>query len=299
VKLRTWIGTAGVIALVGMTACAPPIELQLDPESKVFFETARLVMTGEEEDIFRHLPDAESRKEFMADFWAKRDPDPTSVTNEFKEEFEKRIEYANKHFNEGRRGMNTDRGRIYIYLGPPEKTEYYPLAQDDFGSGADLWWIYYRYDLGIEFRDTRNTNSFEMVQVLGNLMQAMEEAKLGAVFQNQGAAGRYLDFDASYNASRREIVVSIPVKKLNFKEEEGLLKAAFDFEFFLYKTGGAKKEKFTASQSFSGKPEDVEKSRAMIFSFPYDLPPGKTYVDIILIGKDGLGKSRKIFTLKN
>jgi GWxTD domain-containing protein len=296
-KLKAFFWTAGLIVL-GMTACGPPIELQLDPESKAFFETARLVMTGEEEDIFRHLPDAESRKEFMTDFWAKRNPDPTSETNEFKVEFEKRIEYADRRFNEGRRGMNTDRGRIYIYLGPPEKTEYYPLAeQDDYGSGADLWWIYYRYDLGIEFRDTRNMNSFEMVQVLGNLLQAIDEAKLGAVIQ--GSAGRYLDFDATYNASRREIEVAVPVKKVNFKKEGDLLKAAFDFEFFLYKSGQAKKEKFTASQSFSGKPEDVEKSRAMVFAFPYDLPPGKTYVDIILIGKDGLGKARKIFTLKN
>jgi GWxTD domain-containing protein len=235
----------------------------------------------------------------MADFWSKRDPDPTTDANEFKEEFERRIEYANKHFNEGRRGMNTDRGRIYIYLGPPEKTDYYALVQDDQGSGPDLWWIYYTYDLGIEFRDARNTNSFQMVQVLGNLMQAMEEAKLGAVFQNQGNSERYIDFLARYDAARRELAVTIPARKLNFKEEEGLLKADFDFEFYLYKPGGAKKEKFTASRSFAGKPEELEKSKAVFFSFPYELPPGKTYVDIILVGRGGLGKSRKIFTLKN
>ena len=90
-KLRAWVWTAGLIVL-GMTACAPPFELQLDPEGKAFFETARLVMTSEEEDIFRHLPDTESRREFMVDFWAKRNPDPASETNEFKEEFEKRID---------------------------------------------------------------------------------------------------------------------------------------------------------------------------------------------------------------
>jgi hypothetical protein len=197
--------------------------------------------------------------------------------------------------------MNTDRGRIYIYLGPPDKTEYYPMTQDDYGNpgGAELWWVYYRYDLGLEFRDTRKTNSYEMIQVLGNLLLAMDEAKLGAVIQNVGTAGRYLDFEASYDASRREIIVKIPVKKLNFKEEAGLVMAAFDFEFFLYRLGGAKKEKFTASKSFSARAEEVGKSRAMVFSFPYDLPPGKTYVDVILIGKDGMGKARKIFTLKN
>jgi GWxTD domain-containing protein len=298
-KLRSSIWIAGAIVL-GMAACAPSFEIQLDPESSAFFENARLVMTGEEEDIFRHLPDEASRREFVVDFWAKRNPDPTAATNEFKVEFEKRIDYANKHFNEGRKGMNTDRGRIYIYLGPPEKTEYSPLAdQTDLGSGPALWWIYYKYDLGVEFRDVRNMNSYEMVQVLGNLMQAMEEAKLGAVVQSQGPVGRYLDFEASYDASRREIVVKIPVKNLNFKEEAGLLKAAFDFEFYLYKSGAAKAGKFNVSESFSGKPEEVTKNRAVVFSFPYELPPGKTYVDIIVLGKDGLGKARKIFTLKN
>jgi len=292
------IVAAGAVALT-LVACAPPIDLQLDPESRAFYQTARLVMTDEEMDIFRHLPDAESRREFMTDFWAKRDPDPISEGNEFKEEFERRIEYANRHFNEGRHGMDTDRGRVYIYLGPPDKTDYYAVSESGTDSGPDLWWIYYRHDLAIEFRDPKNINSFQMVLVEGNLMQAIAEAKLGAIIQDIGTAGRFIDFTARYDAPRRELALTIPARKLSFKEEEGLIKASFDFEFFLYKPAGAKMEKSTASKSFAGKPEELEKAKAMSFTFPLELPPGKTYIDIIVVGKDGLGKSRKIFTLKN
>jgi GWxTD domain-containing protein len=292
------IVAAGAIALA-LSACAPPLDLQLDPDSRAFYQTARLVMTDEEEDIFRHLPDADSRREFMADFWVKRNPDPTSQNNEFKEEFERRIEYANRRFNEGRRGMDTDRGRIYIYLGPPEKTDFFATGAGGGGSGPELWWIYYSHDLAIQFLDERNTNSYQMVQVLGNLLQAITEAKLGAVIQDVGTAGRFIDFTALYDPVRRELALTIPAKKLSFKEEDGLIKAAFDFEFFLYKPAGAKMEKSTASKSYSGKPGELEKARAMTFTFPLELPPGKTYADIIVIGRDGMGKSRKIFTLKN
>jgi GWxTD domain-containing protein len=285
--------------VLGAAACTAAPELKLDPESRDFYETARLVMTGEESDIFSQLPDAESRKEFIADFWAKRDPDPTTEANEFKEEFEKRIDYANKHFNEGRRGLNTDRGRIYIYLGPPEKTDYYSMVQDELGNGPVLWWIYYTYDLGIEFRDARNTGAFQMVQVQGSLLQAIETAKLGDIVQTESGAGRLLNFEASYDKSKREIVVAVATKKLNFKEEENLLKADFDFEFFVYKSGSAKKEKFVASKAFRGKAEEVEKTKALIFTFPYDFPPGKSFLDVIVLGRDGLGKSRRIFTIRN
>ncbi len=63
----------------------------LDPESKKFYETANMIMSREEVKIFKRLPDPESRKEFIADFWAKRDPNPDNDVNEFKAEFENRI----------------------------------------------------------------------------------------------------------------------------------------------------------------------------------------------------------------
>ena len=51
-------------------------KLKLDPESEKFFRTARLIMTKEENKIFQRLPDISSRKEFIEDFWLKRDPRP-------------------------------------------------------------------------------------------------------------------------------------------------------------------------------------------------------------------------------
>jgi GWxTD domain-containing protein len=112
------------ILVLGLVSCSGSEQkITLDPESRDFYTYAQLIMTKVEKNIFNHLPDKEARKEFMADFWVKRDPDPDTKENEFKDEFYRRIEYANKRFREGTPGWKTDRGRIYIYLGPPDKFE--------------------------------------------------------------------------------------------------------------------------------------------------------------------------------
>jgi GWxTD domain-containing protein len=269
----------------------------LDPESRDFYDTARLVMTPEEKDIFRHLPDQAARKEFIADFWAKRDPDPTTETNEFKQEFEDRIEYANKHFNEGRHGIDTDRGRIYMYLGPPERTESFPFTDNPVARDI-LWWIYYKYELGIEFVDPNGSGTYTINEIDGDLLGAIEMAKLGTYAPSHGGSTGYVNFELDYDTTKKEFVLAIPVKKLSFKESEGKLSASFDFEFFIYAERGTAKEKFTESRTLSESPEDLEKKKFISFTFPYDLKRGQNYVDVVLIGKDGLGKFRKIFPFR-
>ena len=108
------------ILALSLGCCGTRERVTLDPESKNFYDYTRLIMTKQEKEIFLLLPDKESRMEFIQDFWDKRDPDPQTEENEFQEEFYQRIEYVNKRFREGIPGWKTDRGRIYIYLGPPD-----------------------------------------------------------------------------------------------------------------------------------------------------------------------------------
>jgi GWxTD domain-containing protein len=296
---RFFPALAAAAVLLGAAACSSLPRTALDPAARDFYETARLVMTGEEDDIFQHLPDAESRREFISDFWSKRDPDPETESNEFREEFERRIEYADKHFKEGRRGMNTDRGRIYVYLGPPEFTDFYPAYRDETGMGPILLWVYYSYDLAIQFNDPKGLSAYTMTDVEGNLMQAIQDAKLGAIAQSAGSLGRFLKFDLTYDKSKKSIDVKLPLKRINFKEEAGMLKADFEFSFYIYTPGAASKEKFTETRTIEGKPEDLERMKEVAFIFPHELPAGKLYIDAVVIDKSGPGKSRRIFTVRN
>jgi GWxTD domain-containing protein len=280
-------------AVLAISACGPGLNVQLDPESRDFYESARLIMTDSEQAIFTHLPDVEARKEFIQEFWDKRDPDPSTEVNEAKQEFQRRLEYVNQRFREGRRGINTDRGRIYLFLGPPEMTEEYPFLAG--GAGGELLWVYYQYELGIYFVDSNGTGSYAISTIMGNLFEAIEMAKLGKTFTERGTPSKFMNFDLDYDKDRHELRLTIPAKKLSFKDEDGALTADFDITFYIYKEGAAKKEMFVDTKRFTGKAEDLEKSPEIAFTFSRELPLGKIYVDVVVDGKEANGKSRKIF----
>ncbi len=84
------------------------------------------IITEEEKNVFKHLQTDEEREKFIEQFWARRNPDPRNPYNEFKEEHDRRIAYANERFASGIPGWKTDRGRIYIMYGQPAEIESHP-----------------------------------------------------------------------------------------------------------------------------------------------------------------------------
>jgi len=86
------------------------------------------VITDEERKAFKKLATDEERERFIEEFWRRRDPDPDTEENEFKEEYYERIAYANEHFASGIPGWKTDRGRIWIMYGKPDERETHPMG---------------------------------------------------------------------------------------------------------------------------------------------------------------------------
>lgn len=82
----------------------------------------QFIMTPEEKAQWNAVKsDAEADK-FIALFWARRDPTPNTPRNEFRDEFERRVQFADKNFEGPRqRGSLSDRGRILILFGAPSK----------------------------------------------------------------------------------------------------------------------------------------------------------------------------------
>lgn len=296
--MKNIIRTSVLLLIFVSLNCHLGPRIKLDPASKDFYETARLIMTKEEKEIFNHLPHKKSRQEFIQDFWAKRDPDPDTEENEFKDEFFRRIEYANSHFKEGIPGWKTDRGRIYIYLGAPDKVEERPFLNLGEARGL-IWWAYYKYQLAIEFIDTTGNGTYNINRHyggIGNLMWVIEKAKFGQIF-TQGEA-KFVDFDLFFSSQKKEIAIVIPVANLSFKSQDGFLQADFDFEFFIYNKDGHKENMFTRTKSFKEQEEKVVKMEKLNFTFPYDLKPGRYYFDVIITIKPNIGKVRKIFKVK-
>ncbi len=86
------------------------------------------IITDEERKAFKKLATDDERERFIEEFWRRRDPDPDTDENEFKEEYYERIAYANEHFASGIPGWKSDRGRIWIMYGKPDGRETHPMG---------------------------------------------------------------------------------------------------------------------------------------------------------------------------
>jgi GWxTD domain-containing protein len=287
-----------VLAATGLPAAKP----KLDAESEKFYRTALLIMTREESKIFLQLPDAGGRKEFIEDFWLKRDPDPDTPVNEYKQEFEARVEYVNKRFNkEGGPGYNTDRGRIYIFMGPPDKMEEFPPQAGQSIRGFVIWWSYYSDRLAVEFVDENGTGKFRITNYEGDFFGAMDLIKLGRdVRADNVFSKKFVKFETVYDSEAREIEVRLPTKGLMFREnDQGRLQVDLRFLIYIYADQGASKESFTDARSIVTATAELEAMKTVSFKFARALKPGTNFVDVIIQGKERMkGKIRQIFAIK-
>ncbi|HTQ96568.1 MAG TPA: GWxTD domain-containing protein [Candidatus Acidoferrum sp.] len=135
------------------------------------------IITEEERRAFLSLSTNEEREQFIEDFWGRRNPDPESATNSFKEEHYRRLAYADEHFASGISGRKTDRGRIYIIWGPPDEIESHPTGgtwdrpmEQGGGSTTTYPWELWRYrylegigeNIEIEFVDPSGSGEYRM-----------------------------------------------------------------------------------------------------------------------------------------
>jgi GWxTD domain-containing protein len=188
---------------------------ELDPDSEAFYSTARLIMSKEESRIFTHLPDRQAREEFIQEFWEKRDPDPDTEENEFRQEFNRRVEYADQRFLEGIPGWKTDRGRIYIYFGEPDEIDRYPALNRADVKGIQIWY-YYHYEFALRFVDDKGTGTYRFdpyYGIAGNFFEAVRKVKLGMLPRpDQGFRDRYADFKAVFSQRDQAVTVTFPLE---------------------------------------------------------------------------------------
>ena len=127
------------------------------------------IITDDERKSFMSLGNDEEREAFIENFWQRRNPNPDSPENEFRDEHYRRIQYANDHYAAGKPGWKSDRGHIYIAFGAPDSIDSHPSGglyerPPEEGGGEtstfpfEIW--HYRYiegigdNIDIEFVDT-------------------------------------------------------------------------------------------------------------------------------------------------
>ena len=117
--LRNFV-TAAVLVCLATTAVA-----QLSgPYTDWGHGPLQFLLTKEEAATWKTIRTDADAKAFVDLFWARRDPAPNTPENEFRDQIESRIQYADEHFVEGKvRGALTDRGKTLILFGVPQKAE--------------------------------------------------------------------------------------------------------------------------------------------------------------------------------
>ena len=110
-----------------------------EPHRKWIEEEVVYIATDREKEVFRALRTVEERARFIEAFWTRRDPDPATPVNEFREEHYERIDYANEFLGRDtfQPGWRTDRGRYYILLGEPKTIERFSGGNEIVDS--ELW----------------------------------------------------------------------------------------------------------------------------------------------------------------
>ena len=127
-------------------------------------EDVHYIITNEERTAFERLRTDEERVQFIEQFWLRRNPVPDSVENEFRTEYYRRIAYVNQRFGtlSGMPGWQTDRGKVYITLGPPDEVRTLSV-----GFAVEIWRYRYVEGLGanilITFSDPSGSGEFRRV----------------------------------------------------------------------------------------------------------------------------------------
>ncbi len=301
-SILLWVISLAVMA--GATAKGPINE---DPFYESFYEKTRLIMSKEEIQIYKHLPDREAREAFIEDFWLKRDPTPDTEENEIKAEFEERIAFANKWFNERKskeRGWDTERGRILLQIGFPEERQWGDVP--DVGGSGRLQttqpypleiWIYYRYQMSLVFMgDRQGFGTYRLARIPPQLGTILELSKQTLDIGLQKQIKNSFKFDADFK--KGDIVISFAVKRISFAEKEGKMSADFRVVVHVYRDY-KKIETIIENKTIGKEKDELLKSKTAELTIPYSPPAkGEYFFEIIVTDLSSAAKYRNFFKHK-
>lgn len=157
-----------------------PRKIKKEP-NKVFKDWLREVepiLPADDLRAWKILDSDDEREQFIIEWWRKRDPDPDTEENEYREAYYERLAYVNEHFSSGIPGYKSDRGKFYLKYGKPDEIESHPAggsyqrtSYEGGGSTSvypfERWWYRHipgRNDLEVEFVDPTGTGEYRVAR---------------------------------------------------------------------------------------------------------------------------------------
>jgi len=256
------------------------LERRLDAEDKEFLSKVHYIISKGEKKIYLEMP-KEDRGDFKKEFWKRRDTDPDTEGNQFKTLYFERIKEANRLFTSGREGWLTDRGRIFILLGPPINKSLYPFGDSTvpYSRPQEIW---HYPDFPVIFVDYQGTGDYQCYYLSLSHQAWINDALLDAkepYLQKEGI----FDYDLKIKRidNKYFLIVEINKQYLWMKEKEkgeGLV-TILQIEIEIFDMSHQELWKHKENYQVTN-PENALSQEALskeIIEIELDLPPG-TYV---------------------
>jgi len=115
------------------------------------------------EDEIEKIEETENRDEKVKEylnFWKKKDPTPQTEDNPIFDEYYRRVFYANDKFSHYIEGWKTDRGMVFIILGPPNNVDRHPF---EFNTKPYEVWEYYDLNRQFVFVDETGFGDYRLI----------------------------------------------------------------------------------------------------------------------------------------
>jgi len=284
----TWpviLGTAVLGALISLGAACHLYHLEQDlkPPFAEFLSQVRYIISGEERATFLETPDAD-KPQFIEEFWRRRDPDPTTEENEFKVEYMGRIARSNELFHgEGKPGWLTDRGRIYILIGPPlDRIVNPPGMSGSTNRCAEIW---YYGQFPVVFNDANCNGNYQLVTYDLTALREVNLAYMTELNKAQDNAQKTTFtrekslFEFTWDVQKKVVeqdrveglvVVEIPMANIWFKAVQESLETVLDIQVELKDSEG--KTYWESKDSIPVKTTEEELKAKMKSSIRKEIP---------------------------
>lgn len=141
--------TTSIASSASMDVMSSEFGVMSEDECDYMFSAVKYILSGDQINRYESLDSLNTKRQFMFNFWRRQDPSPGTPENEFKEEFERRIELVDTRYRTfTKRGIKTDRGRVYLVYGEPDEVELHP---NDYDKKPYEIWYYNSIEGGVSF----------------------------------------------------------------------------------------------------------------------------------------------------